>query len=230
MESLQPRGRQSKLRDKALDTKTLLALRKPERERVMADTAQELIGSLRKTDAVEFSNISQMYSALRGTGKMIVRREDPERVLELTVDETPVAIDFPPGERYSNAVEWESGLGSIGLSNAYMEGYGHINGAVTVIGFKRGTLDIVSLPDAEQRFAGLDRTYVRSVKGTVAPEDLLFVATRVPITAFPESEMTEPELDLLDAYREFEKNGKKPPAFFVQRGFLYTKNLETAAQ
>lgn len=230
MESLEPRRRQTTLREKALETKALLALDKHERSKVMAGTAAELLGSLRETGAVEFSNLSEMYAALRGTGKMIVRREDPERVLELTVDQSPVSIDFPPGDRYSNAVEWESGLGPTGLSNAYLEGYGHINGAVTVIGFKKGSLDIISLPDAEQRFAGLDRTYVRSVKGEVRPNDVLFVTTRVPITAFPEKEMTEPELDLLDAYREFEKNGKKPPAFFVQRGFLYTKNLDNAAQ
>jgi hypothetical protein len=197
MESLQPRGRQSRLREKALDTKVLLSLERPERDRVMTETAQELIGALRDSGAVEFKNISDMYAALRGTGKIIVRREDPERVLDLAVHHDPVAIDFPPGDRYSNAVEWEASLGSIGLSNAYMEGYGHINGAVTVAGFKKGTLDIVSLPDAEQRFHGLDRTYVRSVKGEVKPEDILFVAARVPIAAYPESDMTETELDLL---------------------------------
>ncbi len=222
---MQPRGRHTKLAEKALDTKVLLALDRQERNKVMAETAEELVGALRESGAVEFNNITQMYQALRGI-EMIVRREDPQRVLELTVDHAPVKIDFPPGDRYSNAVEWKPELGSRGISNAFLEGYGHINGAVTIMGFKKGSFDIQSLPDAEQRFAGLDRAYVRSVKGEVRPEDVIFVSARIPIAAFPEAEMTEAELDLLDAYQEFQKNGKNPPAFFVQRGFLYTDNIQ----
>lgn len=212
-----------------MDTKALLALARPDRDKVMAETAGELVGALRESGAIEFNNVNQMYQALRGI-QMIVRREDPQRVLELTVAHESAQIDFPPGDRYSNAVEWSSDLGARGLSNAFLEGYGHINGAVTIIGFKKGSLDIQSLPDAEQRFAGLDRAFVRSVKGEVKPEDVLFVSARIPITAFPESEMTEAELDLLDAYQEFQRNGKNPPAFFVQRGFLYTKNFEQREQ
>ncbi len=219
------RTRETSLRDKAIDTKVLLSLDRAERDKIMSETAQELVDALRKTNAVEFKNINDMYSALRGV-QMIVRREDPERVLEATADHEPIRIDFPEGERYSNAVEWKSEMGSRGLSNAFLEGYGQINGAVTVMGFKKGSLDVQSLPDAEQRFAGLDREYVRSVKGDVHPEDVLFVSARIPIFAYPESDMTDTELDLLDAYCEFQANGKKPPSFFIQRGFLFTDNLQ----
>lgn len=226
MESFERAKRQSAdLAKRALDSKALSALQPEVRTELISATGQELLTSLRSTGATEFRNINDMYAALRGVS-IIVRRDSPDRVVELMADQEPIAIDFPEGQRYSNAVEWKPELGSRGLDNAFLEGYGQINGTVTVMGFKKESLDVQSLPDAEQRFAGLDRAYVRSVKGEIRPDDVLFVSVRIPIFAYPEKDMTETELDLLDTYREFLRNGKKAPTFFVQRGFLYTDHLE----
>jgi hypothetical protein len=135
----------------------------------------------------------------------------------------PITIDFPDEKRYSNAVLWNPTLGSRGLENTYMEGYGQFNSIVSIIGFRAGKdMNIENLPDASQKFAGLDRRYVRSIQGSIDPEDILFTSVRVPIFAFPEADMTDEELERKDAYFE---NRNAGPAF-IHRGFLFTKHLK----
>lgn len=145
MESFEAGKRKSaQLAERALNAHALSALDSSQRTEVILDTGQELLASMRGTGGVEFKNINEMYKALRGV-PMIVRRESPDRVVALTADREPMTIDFPEGQRYSNAVEWKSDLGSRGLDNAFLEGYGQINGTVTVIGFKKNSLDVQSL-------------------------------------------------------------------------------------
>jgi hypothetical protein len=157
---------------------------------------------------------------------MIVRRDSPIRILEALTEHENMHIDFPNGERYSNAVIWKPDQGVRGLENTYLEGYAEANGIVAVMGIKQDAInDIVALEDASQKFAGLDREYVRSIRGDIAPEDILFVSIRVPIFAFPEKDMTEEERGRYEEYAEQREGGKKVPPQFIHRGFLFTKNL-----
>jgi hypothetical protein len=225
-ESFDPKSRIEQLRNSALSARELLQLPSAERTVLMSESARTMLGLLRATKAVEFENIEDMYESLRGE-HMLVRREDPARVLELVGERNSIDIDFPGNDRYSNAVLWTPDMQSQGLRNAYLEGYGQLNGTVAVLGFRQsGHIDVQALPDAEQRFAGLDRTNVRSIKGTIYPDDVLFVSLRVPSTAFPESEMTDVEHEKHEAYIAQRNAGDTKNPAFIHRGFLFTRNIQ----
>ncbi|HEY5383569.1 MAG TPA: hypothetical protein VIJ88_03385 [Candidatus Paceibacterota bacterium] len=195
------------------------------REHITTTTSQEVLTFFRE-EAVEYDNLSHMYDVLKGQ-PLFVRRESPERILAALENNESLHIGFPEGERYSNAVIWSAAQSTRGLENAYLEGYGEANGVVTVMGFKQEAVhDVVSLDDASQKFAGLDRTYVRSIRGEVRPEDILFVSVRVPLFSFPEKDMTPEEQERYEEYEESKKSGAKTAPQFIHRGFLFTKNLE----
>lgn len=197
-----------------------------ERERLVAETAEDMIELFKEHNAEEFKDVGKMYSSLPGE-KIFVRRDSPERVLDLVANGKPLEISFPEGERYSNAVEWSQGLANRGLENAYLEGYGQLNSLVTVVGFKKNPdIDVQTLPDASQQFAGLDRSFVRSIKGTVAPEDLLFVSLRIPSFAYPKEKMTDAELERHEAYEEKRTDKGPSSPTFIHRGFLFKDNIQ----
>ncbi len=223
MESFErQRNTRNDLAQKALSAAELLGKQPEERERIMRESAGDILELLRASGAIEYKNLNEMYAALRGED-MLVRREDPVRLAGAIFDNEPVRVDFPDGQRYSNAVEWNPGLESRGLQNAYMEGYGHFNNIVAVVGFKKTIdMDIESLPDASQVFAGLDRTYVRSVRGSYGRDDIIFVSLRMPATAVDERELTEQELDALEEYNERKKAGDAKNPVFVHRGYRFT--------
>ena len=200
-------------------------LSKEAREQLTTKTSEEILNFFR-TVAVEYKDVSQMYEVLRGQ-KMIVRRDSPEHIISAIEEHEPLHVGFPKGERYSNAVVWSSEQGTRGLENAYLEGYGTTNDVVSVIGVKQDAItDITALDDASQKFAGLDRRFVRSIQGDIAPEDILFVSVRIPAFAYPESKMTAHERDHFEEWVEAKEEGKKVTPQFIHRGFLFTKNLE----
>ena len=199
-------------------------LSKEAREQLTTKTSEEILNFFR-TVAVEYKDMSQMYEVLRGQ-KMIVRRDSPEHIISAIEENEPIHIVFPEGERYSNAVVWSPEQGIRGLENAYLEGYGTTNDVVSVIGVAQdAVVDIVSLEDASQQFAGLDRTYVRSIQGDIAPEKIMFVSVRIPAFAYPESDMTPKERDHFEEWVEATEEGKTVAPQFIHRGFLFTKNL-----
>lgn len=208
-------------RIESLSTTDLVSLPRLERDALITETSREMLSALRKSGAVEYKNVGDMYKAI-GSSELIVRRENPERVLAAVEHGDNIQFFFPEGDRYSNAVQWTPSLGVRGLENAYLEGYGHRNGIVTVIGFKPGpTLDVQSLPDASRTFPGIDRMHVRSVLGSVSLQDMWFVSMRSPVFAFPEEEMSDQEQDMLEAYR----SAKKPQPAFIHRGFLFLDHI-----
>lgn len=209
-----------------MSTEELTRLSRQERDHVIAETARQVLETFRSTDAVEYKEIKDMYIALKGMD-ILVRRESPERISEMIQTNHSFNIDFPEGQRYSNAVMWNSNLGSRGLENTYLEGYGQLNGIVTVFGFApNDSMSIERLPDATQHFAGLDRTFVRSIQGAVHPEDVIFISVRIPIHVLPDEELTERELEARDTYNEKRDNRGHTIPTFVHRGFLFSKNLK----
>lgn len=196
-----------------------------ERQQVMETTAQEVLDFFR-SHATEYAEVSKLYSVLKGED-MVVRRDSPERILGAIEDNAPMSIEFPKGERYSNAVLWSAKEGTRGLENAYLEGYGQANGVVTVMGVRQSAIsDIVELPDATNRFAGLDRSLVRSVQGIINPQDILFVTARIPASAFPKKEMTSAELEKYEEIAEAKKTDERAEPFFIHRGYLFTDHLK----
>lgn len=199
----------------------LSKIEKTKRNEIIELSAQEIIDTLKSSGATEFRNVSEMYKVLESMN-LIARREDPLKVIDAVRTNSPIVISFPEGERYSNAVMWNPTLGSRGIENAYLEGYSHFNGVVTVLGFKNSeSLDIENMPDASQRFAGLPREYVRSIQGRIPPDKIVFVSLRIPIYAFSRDAMSPEEKERYEEYTE--SHNKKPE--FIHRGFLFTQNL-----
>lgn len=184
------------------------------------ESAEEVISILEAIPNFdEHADISKMYKHLPNEN-LIVRREDPSALLHALQSNEPISIQFVGNNPYANSVEWNPRAdGPRGLDNAYLEGYGQMNGVVLVYGFEKPDgFYFEQHPESQQVFAGIDRLRVRSAAGFVPPENIRFITVRIPLKAFPENRMTEEEKDLLWEYEQ--KEAAKRPAAFVYRGFL----------
>lgn len=191
-----------------------------EQTRLTANSLLEEIESIPSSE--EFTDITKMYHALPSQ-ELVVRRENPELLMRALTENEPVEIRFVGDTPYANSVVWNPKIdGSRGLTNAILEGYGHLNNVVMLYGFEKPEgMYLEQHPESSQVFAGIDRTRVRTASGYVPMESIRFVTMRVPINGFPESRMTEEEKDALWEYGESESKNRVP--VFVYRGFLFPK-------
>ncbi|HEY0947893.1 MAG TPA: hypothetical protein VGE53_00165 [Candidatus Paceibacterota bacterium] len=191
-----------------------------------SENAERVLKSIRDSETYEeFDNITEMYRALPSE-TLVVRRENPEQLMHLVTTGEPLSLSFVGGQPYANSVVWNPKQdGTRGIDNAFLEGYGHLDGIVTVYGFRKpDDFYFEQLPESTQIFGGIERSRVRSAAGFVPKDAIRFITVRIPLRSFPRNLMTEEELDLL---WEYENEGKEGPAF-VYRGFL-TKDTEKAA-
>ncbi len=190
-----------------------------EASRLSAKNILEELESL--PNAKEFANVTTMYHEL-SSGPLVVRREDPDRLMEAVLKEAPLSIQFDGNLPYANSVVWDPDRdGPRGLDNAILEGYGHRDYVVLVYGFEKPEdFFLEKHEQSQQSFAGMDRSRVRAAAGFVPPENIRFITMRVPIKGFPEERMTEEEKDSLWEYENEE--GSKPR--FIYRGFLMRKD------
>lgn len=167
----------------------------------------------------EYSDITAMYKALPAE-ELVVRREDPQVLLDAMTNNHPLEISFVGGVPYANSVAWNPHLdGSRGLNNAFLEGYSHLERIVTVFGFtKPDGFYFEKHPESKQQFASIDRSHVRTASGYVPNENIEFITVRFPIAAFPEARMTEIEKDSLWEYENDSSEIRKP--VFIYRGFM----------
>lgn len=165
----------------------------------------------------EYQDITSMYRALPSE-TLVVRRENPEHLMRMLDSGEPLNLQFVGGLPYANSVVWNPKVdGTRGIDNAFLEGYGHLDGIVTVYGFtKPDDFYLEQHPESTQIFGGIERSRVRSAAGFVPREAVRFITVRIPLRYFPESLMTEKEKDLL---WEYENDGRTGPAF-IYRGFL----------
>lgn len=154
---------------------------------------------------------------------MLVRRENPEKLIESLTKQKNLAVSFDSkvSESYANCAEWNYEYGSRGLENAFLEGYGELGGLVMVAGFKPGPdLKVEEIPGNYKLFYGLDRRLVRSAKGLIHPKEIKFVVLRFPSAFFPKEQMTEKELDRFET--EEEKSAVERKTFYIFRGFGFS--------
>jgi hypothetical protein len=180
--------------------------------------AEQVLEGIRESGEFdEYTDITSMYRELPSK-TLVVRRENPEQLLQMLSSGEPLHIQFVGNVPYANSVVWDPRVdGTRGIDNAFLEGYGHLEGIVTVYGFEKpDDFYLEQHPESTQIFGGIERSRVRSGAGFVPREAVRFVTVRIPIRNFPESLMTEAEKDLL---WEWENAGKKSPAF-IYRGFL----------
>lgn len=216
-----PLGVEKHLHAPALSTQELHKLDPDEKVELMQETAIEILTTLGEAGGVEYEDITALYKNLDDE-KLIVRREDPTRLLESILNKTPLHVMFPEDTRYSNAVIWEPRYAERGLANAYLEGYGSKNGIVTIVGMRPDSnIDIQKMPDASQEFAGLDRAHVYSISGDIKTENIVFIIVRIPIDAFPPDLMTEEEADILFELQQKKSTDMSSGVEFIQRGYLF---------
>lgn len=173
---------------------------------------RELLG---ENGYTEHTDIASLYKSLPSTN-YIVRRENPDRVEQMLAEGESYEIKHEGNTEYANSVEWNPSSMENSIENAYLEGYGNKNTIVVVIGIRpNDDLELKHLPESTPDFYGLDRRGVRSVTGTVTPDQIAFVSIRIPAQFLPEEFLTEDELDALDEARE--SNSKKP--VLAHRGY-----------
>lgn len=189
--------------------------------------AEQVLTSLEGLeDFEEYTDINKMYRELLHEA-LVVRRENPEALMQLLTEHKPLEIAFVGSTPYANSVEWNPHTdGSRGLDNVFLEGYGHRDGIVMVYGFKKPNgFYFKQHPESQQVFAQVDRVRVRSAAGVVPPEAVRFVTIRIPIKLFPEERMTEEEKDLLWDVQ----SGAESTPKFIHRGFLATEKAADLA-
>lgn len=191
-----------------------------------AGTTKALLEAIRDSKGNYFDDIGLMYPLIHE--RVLVRRENIETVMHNLLENKDINID--PKGLYPNVAWWDIDHGSEGLKNAFLEGRAQLNGVVAVVGFVPSeTLMVVDqkdIPDEPGVFLGakgeqLDRRFVASAHGNVSQSDIRFAIFRFPYQHFPESEMTDAEVE----------GGDKNPQGklqFIFRGIHLPKNQPEA--
>ncbi|MFH1429937.1 MAG: hypothetical protein ABIG71_00250 [Candidatus Uhrbacteria bacterium] len=149
-----------------------------------------------------------MREIARTSPDLIVRRESPQVLLSTLEHDERLAIRFLKsahgGEDYPNAAVL--GSAAEGLRIPLGRGFASVATGATqfVVGFRRPytdkTFSVKQLGRGEyEHYKGVDREYVRLVSGDVPPDHFRFTIIRMPRHAFPESRMTDDEIDNEDA-------------------------------
>lgn len=192
--------------------------RAPESPEKRYEKARSMLETLGELDGYEaHTDVSGMYQKMPSES-LVVRRENPEQLLQMLSTGEPLHLRFVGDVPYANSVAWNPKRdGTRGLDNAYLEGYGHADGIVTVYGFRKpDDFYFEQHPESQQIFGGIERSRVRSAAGFVPADAVRFVTVRIPLRSFPQDLMTEAEQDLLYEH----ENGYKSGPAFVYRGFL----------
>ncbi len=196
-----------------------------ERKALVADTLDEMKKIFLEAGAKYHLDVNDVYNAF-GQDSLIVRRENPSRLMEAIQSNKGIELEFDPevnqGKKYANCVEWNRSYGSRGLENAAEEGYGGMGGIMMITAFDRGNLTITDIPKDAKVFDNIRRDLVRSAEGTIKPETLRFVAVGVPKKLFPEDQMTPEEEERWDEYIE-DKGEKCAEAIRVFRGYVFPR-------
>ncbi len=150
----------------------------------------------------EFGSYIHRISAL--FPKMIVRRENPDELFNALETNDSVKIRFREdahgGVAYPNAAE--IGWDGSGLRIPYQWGFGKVGEGkvVMVIGFTPNANEVLNAPIPPNSYPGytdpMVRGKLRMIEGDIdMKNDLKFAIVRFPRKFFPESEMTDKELD-----------------------------------
>lgn len=184
------------------------------------ETAHELLNAFSSLQGFKKADNPRALLTELGAEKLVVRREDPAKLLALAVRGEPLEIGFTGATPYANSVEWNPAIdGTHGIDNAYLEGYGHKDHVVTVFGFEKPEgFFLEELDDSQRQFAGVDRTRVRAAAGFVPLESVQFVSVRIPISAMDTNDLTEGEKDLLYEFETADSKQRKP--IFIYRTFI----------
>lgn len=168
-----------------------------------------------KENGGELKPVSDVYQPrISKNEKLIVRREDPEKVAKL-LEGKDIDLNFDPkvvgdrGDKYANCAIWPYGKSSTaGMKNAFKEGRGAAGPIVTMLASKQNPgYNKITTPDNYQiRTGTIDREAVRIVSGKIKKEDLEFIVLRVHKNFFPKDLMSEDEKEseMKEIFRAFD--------------------------
>ena len=156
-----------------------------------------------KNSAVEYAEWQKKLEEIARSGKIIVRRENFERILNVL--EKKQSLQIHNSEDYGkqpNAAVLGNDLS--GLKIALAGGFESIgDGSVVVtVGFKPSeNLTLQDLPGSQfVNFQGGERQLTKIAEGEVPFKDIKFILLRMPRNFFPEEEMTDFELEKKPAH------------------------------
>lgn len=140
---------------------------------------------------------------------LIVRRDDPEKVVALS-EGFDINLSFDPkiadttAEGYANCAVWPYGQDAVaGIRNAFLEGRNMAGPIATLIAIKQN-YDHTKLKKPEE-LTDTKREAVRIASGSLTKEDLQFILLRFQKDFFPTESLTEQEkaVDVKQIFRGF---------------------------
>ncbi len=166
--------------------------------------ASRFIDALHAVPGTYYDNVGELYR--EATSPLVVRREDPIKALELLLTQKPIDIYYhkefhsdekAEGETYYNAAMWNGAGSKVGLENAFVEGFSHLDGIVTVLGFEPGEIIFHSTTSTEQirQTTTLNYSNNVSIEGSISPEQLRFAVVRIPARYLSDEQLTLDEQD-----------------------------------
>jgi len=205
--------------------------------------AIEIIEAFHEKGLTMHTDVDAVYK--RPWGRLLVRRESPQRLVGALVDEKDVELSFRGtfGEKYLNSAVWDPALRPETLRWAIQEGFSKGGGLFMVEAFDPSGRDLlieqIDNPIKQLKVGGevIDRTTYRAASGKIHPEDMRFVLMGVVTTRFPREQMTEDEVERLEEFevemeewRENPRRNKRPDPVFVLRAFTFDREtLQEAA-
>ncbi len=169
--------------------------------------AKHFLDALHTAPGTYYENVGDLYHA--ASGPLVVRREDPIKALELLLEHKPIDVFYrkqfgseskAEDGTYYNAATW-NGVGSkVGLENAFIEGFSHLGGIVTVLGFEPDNLTFHDTGHSEdiRRLSSLNFNNNVSIEGEIEHEQLRFAVVRIPARFISDDQLTEDERDRKD--------------------------------
>ena len=185
----------------------------------LEDTLEHIADFFKKNGGKE-ENISSIYRKyLSENGKpLIVRREDPERVVRLIENEA-INLNFDPkvvadkNSKYANCAIWPHGANpTAGMQNAFLEGRGMAGPLVTMMATRQNPKNnLIEDPKDKMLNNGkVNRESVRIVSGQIKREDLEFIIVRLQKKFLSPEKLTEEERNnnLKEVFRGFSFKGE----------------------
>lgn len=132
--------------------------------------------------------------------RIIVRRENPDALFDSIENHKPIRIGFgKSGQARPNAsiLDWDAS----GLRIPYSKGFAKVGDGkiVTVSGFSPNydhmRVEVVPREDGARYESDKEFDQTRMIEGEVSPDDIEFFIIRFPRKLFPESHMTDEEIE-----------------------------------
>jgi len=178
---------------------------------------EHVIDALKRVpDGTYCEDVSDIYNGI--SGDVILRREHPVKVFDAIFNNTPLRVHSDEGALNATHIHGAKDVSS--LHNPFIEGFSHVEGVVTVLGFIQG--DELRKVEAnrlnehmKEKSVVTDRDI--SIDGLVRPSELVFVIVRLPSQYVPDGELSPAE-------EEAKEEGKLQ---YVFRGSLLNSGSQT---